>query len=169
MLLFNCFIFPSPHPNEISLYKWVRTHFESLDALFCIPFWMSDCTFSQHVLEYHWSGLLTARFGISLKWSTYSTFWNITEVVYLQHVLEYHWSGLLTALFWLLHGWYHMKLLPSRRVLCTPHNHAPCHAYLCESFASMSLISINAKAGWIELRVYGVELVSVMARCVSKL
>ena len=25
------------------------------------------------------------------------------------------------------HGWFHMKLLPSRRVLCTPYNHAPCH------------------------------------------
>ena len=25
------------------------------------------------------------------------------------------------------HGWRHMKLLPSRRVLCTPYNHAPCH------------------------------------------
>ena len=25
------------------------------------------------------------------------------------------------------HGWCHMKLLPSRRVLCTPYNHAPCH------------------------------------------
>ena len=24
-------------------------------------------------------------------------------------------------------GWCHMKLLPSRRVLCTPHHHAPCH------------------------------------------
>ena len=24
------------------------------------------------------------------------------------------------------HGWCHMKLLPSRRVLCTPYNHAPC-------------------------------------------
>ena len=81
MLLFNCFIFPSPHPNEISLYKWVRTHFESLDALFCIPFWMSDCTFSQHVLEYHWSGLLTARFGISLKWSTYSALLVVTWLV----------------------------------------------------------------------------------------
>ena len=27
----------------------------------------------------------------------------------------------------LLHGWYHMKLLPSRRVMCTPCNHALCH------------------------------------------
>ena len=25
------------------------------------------------------------------------------------------------------HGWCHMKLLPSRRVLCTPYNHAACH------------------------------------------
>ena len=34
-----------------------------------------------------------------------------TEVVYLQR--------------W--HGWCHMKLLPCRRVLCTPYNRAPCH------------------------------------------
>ena len=34
-----------------------------------------------------------------------------TEVVYLQS--------------W--HGWCHKKLLPSRRVLCTPYNHAPWH------------------------------------------
>ena len=25
------------------------------------------------------------------------------------------------------HGWCHKKLLPSRRVLCTPYNHIPCH------------------------------------------
>ena len=25
------------------------------------------------------------------------------------------------------HGWCHMKLLPSRCVLCIPYNHAPCH------------------------------------------
>ena len=25
------------------------------------------------------------------------------------------------------HGWCHMKLLPSQRVLCSPCNHAPCH------------------------------------------
>ena len=34
-----------------------------------------------------------------------------TEVVYLQR--------------W--HGWCHLKLLPSRRILWTPFNHAPCH------------------------------------------
>ena len=38
-------------------------------------------------------------------------FWISTEVVYLQ--------------CW--HGWCHMTLLPSRRILCTPYNHAPCH------------------------------------------
>ena len=38
-------------------------------------------------------------------------FWIFKEVVYLQR--------------W--HGWCHMKLLPSRRVLCTLYNHAPCH------------------------------------------
>ena len=43
--------------------------------------------------------LFIARFSIS------------TEVVYLQR--------------W--HGWCHMKLLPSRCVLCTPYNHTPCH------------------------------------------
>ena len=25
------------------------------------------------------------------------------------------------------HGWCHVKLLPSRRILCTPYNHTPCH------------------------------------------
>ena len=25
------------------------------------------------------------------------------------------------------HGWCHLKLLPSRHILCTPYNHAPCH------------------------------------------
>ena len=44
-------------------------------------------------------GLFIARFGIT------------TQVLYLQH--------------W--HGWCHMKLLPSRRVPCTPYNHVPCH------------------------------------------
>ena len=28
---------------------------------------------------------------------------------------------------WLPHGWCQVKLQPSRRVLCTPYNHAPCH------------------------------------------
>ena len=34
---------------------------------------------------------------------------------------------------WLLHGWCHVKLLPSRRVPCPPCNHAPCHITSCKS------------------------------------
>ena len=52
-----------------------------------------------HVILHEWLAYFIARFLIS------------TEVVYLQR--------------W--HGWCYMNLLPSRRVLCTPYNHAPCH------------------------------------------
>ena len=52
-----------------------------------------------HVILHEWLVYFIARFLIS------------TEVVYLQR--------------W--HGWCHMNLLPPRRVLCTPYNHAPYH------------------------------------------
>ena len=45
------------------------------------------------------------------EWFFIARFWISTQVLYLQH--------------W--HGWCHMKLLPSWRILCTPYNHAPCH------------------------------------------
>ena len=46
------------------------------------------------------------------EWLFIAQFLNISsEVVYLQR--------------W--HGWCHVKLLPSRRALRTPYNHAPCH------------------------------------------
>ena len=53
-----------------------------------------------HVILHEWLAYFTARFSVIS-----------TEVVYLQR--------------W--HGWCHMNLLPSRCVLCTPYNHAPCH------------------------------------------
>ena len=59
----------------------------------------------------------------------YSTFfccWISNEVVYLQH--------------W--HGWCHKKLLPSRRILCTPYNHAPCHfmqSHICKVYACLAV------------------------------
>ena len=40
------------------------------------------------------------------------------------------------------HGWCHMKLLPSRRVLCTPYNHAPCH--FMQSHIRACVFSCNA-------------------------
>ena len=49
-----------------------------------------------------------------------------TEVVYLQR--------------W--HGWCHMKLQPSRRILCTPYNHAPCHfmqSHICKVYECLAV------------------------------
>ena len=72
-----------------------------------------------------------------------------TQVVCLHRCLVVT-SGVFTSLFgvftslfgcykwciyiavWLLHGWCHSKLLPSRRVLCTPYNHAPYHVTSCK-------------------------------------
>ena len=49
-------------------------------------------------------------------------FWISTEVVYWQRCLAVS-----------VHGWCHVKLLPSRRVLCTPYSHAPCHVTSCKA------------------------------------
>ena len=43
-------------------------------------------------------------------------------------------------------AWCHMKLLSSRRVLCTPHNHAPCHcmqiaANMCLAVPTVSRVN----------------------------
>ena len=50
------------------------------------------------------------------------------------HVILHKWKAFRSAFLTIhrsgvqhWHGWCHMKLLPSRRVLCTPYNHAPCH------------------------------------------
>ena len=40
------------------------------------------------------------------------------------------------------HGWCHVKLLPSRRVLCTPYNHEPCHFmqnHICKISACLAI------------------------------
>ena len=41
------------------------------------------------------------------------------------------------------HAWCHMNLLPSRRVLCTPYNHAPCHfmqSHIRKVYACLAVI-----------------------------
>ena len=93
-----------------------QTAFSALQQTFCAHMWFyisecHRCYFHRHtsmllvVVVYHSHVILH-------KWiAFYSTFWRSTEVVYLQR--------------W--HGWCHMKLLPSRHILCTPYNHAPCH------------------------------------------
>ena len=55
------------------------------------------------------------------KWATvsfHSSFWIPTQMVHLQRCL---------VVTWLVPR----KLLPSRHVLCTPHNHARCHVTSC--------------------------------------
>ena len=42
-------------------------------------------------------------------------------------LLEYPPKWCMGSAAWLLHGWCHVKPLPSRGVLRTPYNHAPCH------------------------------------------
>ena len=58
-----------------------------------------------HVILNEWLCLFIARFEYPPKWCTYSA----------------------VIVTWLVPR----KLLPSRRVLCTPHNHAPCHVTSC--------------------------------------
>ena len=59
---------------------------------------------------------------------------------------------------YLQHGWCHMKLLPCRRVLCTPYNHAPyyfmrshihkVHAYLAVTCHRGLLRATAVTRGW---------------------
>ena len=51
-------------------------------------------------------------------------------IFFIAHFLNIHQSGLLTALFGsVLHGWYHMKLLPSQHMFCVHHmNYAPVYS-----------------------------------------
>ena len=87
-------------------------------------FWMSSC-------QLQWKLLLLIAF-IS-RYSPLSS--RLTALTcdftwvtsFLWCVFEYPPLWCTYSAVWLLHGWCHMKLLPSRRVLCTPYNHAPCH------------------------------------------
>ena len=67
-----------------------------------------------HVILHEWLAYFIVHFLISI------------EVVYLQR--------------W--HGWCHMNLLPSRRILCPPYNHAPCHfmqSHICKVYACLAV------------------------------
>ena len=65
----------------------------------------------------------------------YSAFWIRTKVVYLQR--------------W--HGWCHMKLLLSQRILRTTYNHAPCHfmqSHIRKVHACLAVTIIKNMAEW---------------------
>ena len=93
------------HVNTFT-FNWPFTH-----TLFCCCCWsllysailrsQADSLCS-HVILHEWIAFLIASFWIS------------TEVVYLQR--------------W--HGWCHIKLLPSQRVLCTPCHFMQSHIYV---------------------------------------
>ena len=67
------------------------------------------------------------------------------------HVILHEWIAFYSAFFWIstevvyLQRWHsrcHMKLLPSRRVLYTPYNHAPCHfmqSHICKVYACLAV------------------------------
>ena len=53
--------------------------------------------------------------------------WMKLFIAFFFFFLQYPPKWYTYSAVWLLHGWCHVKLLPSRRVLCTPCNHTPCH------------------------------------------
>ena len=100
---------------------WAQTVFTASGLMHCLQqyeppkqffFLLSCCCWSLLYSAILRSRADSLRSHVVLhEWiAIYSAFWISTEVVYLQR--------------W--HGWCHKNLLPSRRVLCTPYNHAPC-------------------------------------------
>ena len=51
----------------------------------------------------------------------------MSESLFIARFLNIHRSGVLTALAWLVPQESAARERQSRRVLCTPYNHAPCH------------------------------------------
>ena len=104
-----------------------------------IAVWLLHVLYLRHCLVVT-CGVFTSLFGC-YKWCIYIAVW-LLQVVYLHRCLVvtcgvftyqfgcYKWCIYIAV--WLLHGWCHSKLLPSRRVLCTPYNHAPYHVTSCK-------------------------------------
>ena len=62
----------------------------------------------------------------------------LIDQLFIARFLNIHRSGVLKR--W--HGWCHMKLLPSRRVLSISYNHAPCHfmqSHICKAYACLAV------------------------------
>ena len=82
-----------------------------MERAMCRRWWLLLIAFIYSVILRSWADTVCLHV-ILHEWIAFiARFWISTEVVYLQR--------------W--HGWCHMKLLPSWRILCTPYNHAPCH------------------------------------------
>ena len=75
---------------------------------------------------YYWSLLYSAilhSWADSLRWHVILHEW----IAFYSAFLNIHRSGVLTALAWLVPQESAARESQSRRVLCTPYNHAPCH------------------------------------------
>ena len=62
----------------------------------------------------------------------------MSDQLFIARFLNIHRTGVLKC--W--HGWCHMKLLPSRLVLCTRFNHASCHfmqSYIRKVYACLAV------------------------------
>ena len=98
--------------------------------------WMWDYSLTQRVLNV--IEMITALFGCYMAGvprETASEQTHCTQVVcdwmcdYIAWQSAFWMSTeVITALFGC--GWCHVKLLPSRRVLCTPYNHAPVYSVI---------------------------------------
>ena len=128
-------------------------------------FWIS----TEVVYLQRWHGIsievvyLQSWHGISTE-VVYLQSWHgiSTEVVYLQR-----WHGISTEVVYLQrwHGWCHVKVLPSRRVLCTPYNHAPYHFIQSHiSKLHVCLVVTCHLYFWQNSRIYGPPLY-ILVRC----
>ena len=115
----------------IKMLKYCSHHF--LESAFqCLSMHM----FLGTNIDVFWKGMCVCVFcSASLKLT-----FEIFNIVFLEEIkcpvaysvfLNIHQSGLQCTAVWLLHGRCHMKVLPSRHVLCTPYSHAPCHVTSC--------------------------------------
>ena len=74
--------------------------------------WMSDCSFTQRFT------VATTALLFLRQRSNHMRLW-MNDCSFTQRVLNIHWS--CYSAVWLLHGWCHVKPLPSRRKFCVHH------------------------------------------------
>ena len=86
-------------------------------------FLTTKCVRQNLYYYYYWSLLYSAILRYCRADSLRSRVILQEWIAFYSAFLNIHRSGVLQR--W--HCWCHKKLLPSRRVLCTPYNHAPCH------------------------------------------
>ena len=98
----------------------------SIEFLFYYYYWLLLCS----AILRSWADSLRSHVILHEWIASYSAFLNI------------HRSGVLTALAWLVPQKSAARESQSRRVLCTPYNHAPCHfmqSYIRKVYACLAV------------------------------